>query len=562
MRRSEGRQVRQATTARQRLAAALLLLLLPVAACGRSLYSPPACSDGVDNDGDGRTDLLDPQCADPGDDDEGGAGGADADGDADVRPDTEADEGPDGEVDVGPEGDVEPEGDADVGPEGDADVEPEGDVAADGDAEDDAGGDDGDVHVPCDEGLPCSSMPLGRCVSGACASVWEGEADGDKFGAAVALEGALAATAPTLAPGHVLVGASEAVGRAGRVVLGAAATWVELQTWDGTTTLERLGSALALGPELDGSGGPSVAFGVRPDGSLSSTGRVEIRSTTGPAFALIRELAGPAVGSLFGASLAWGPDVDADGMEELVVGAPSHRPGSVTTGTATLFAGGDWTELRSWSGAGGGDQFGAAVARGPALSAGRAAVTLIGAPGVDSGPTDAGCAYLYEGTSGTPLWSECGDGLYAAFGAAVAAGVDANGDGHGNYAVAAPGRNDGQGRVQLYASVELWSWDGEATYDDFGWAIALGPDADGVTGGELLVGAPGVDGDRGRVYLFRHDSDVPVRTWDGEEAGDRFGCAVSLGGDVDGDGLADVLVGACGSVSSPGRAYLFGSASW
>lgn len=190
-------------------------------------------------------------------------------------------------------------------------------------------------------------------------------------------------------------------------------------------------------------------------------------------------------------------------------------------------------------------------------------MTVIGAPGEDTTATDAGCAYVYEGTADEWVWSDCGEGLQARFGKTLAAGADVDGDGHGDFAVGAPGWDDRTGKVYLHALGGPWrTWSGSAEGDDFGWAVALGPDADGRRGGELLVGAPGVGENRGRVFLFRYDQDAPLRTWDGEATGDRFGCAVSLGGDVDGDGRADALVGACGSVSAPGKVYLFGSASW
>ncbi len=560
--RRDGRRAGRARAAVGRRAAWAALLLLG-AGCGRSLYSPPACSDGIDNDGDGLTDLADPQCADPGDDDEGPAGDAGGPDDGEAGADGDADAEPDTDVPVEAEADVEPDADADVGPESDVDADagPDTEVEPDADVADD-GGDDGEVYVPCEDGRPCTTMPVGRCVSGACASVWESTVDGDRFGAAVALDGSRATTAPMLDPGYLLIGAPESSSRWGRATAGEASTRVELGTWDGSRSNELFGHAVAVGPDLGGATGVLLAVGSKADLLLGIPGRVAIYSGAAPSGPPVHELSGPEADSLFGASVAWGPDVDGDTVEDLAVGAPGVLSGGYASGAVTLYAGGAWTALYSWPGSRA-SQFGAAVARGPAIRPGGEPVTLIGAPLVAGTFTDAGCAYLYEGATDSERWSACGDGLYETFGAAVAAGTDATGDGHGDWAVAGPGWSDGRGRVRLYAAAgELRVWNGAATYDDFGWSIALGPDADGVTGGELLVGAPGVDGDRGRVYLFRHDEDAPLRTWDGESAGDRFGCAVSLGGDVDGDGLADVLVGACGSGLASGKAYLFGSASW
>ncbi|MBN1771623.1 MAG: FG-GAP repeat protein [Deltaproteobacteria bacterium] len=556
MGRSGRRTGRGAAAGAARVATALGLLL--AAACGRSLYSPPACSDGIDNDGDGRTDLADPQCSDPGDDDEGPAGDGGGPDDGESGADGDADIGSDVDAEVGPEVDVEADGEAeaDAGPDGEADA----DGLDDGDADD--AGDDGEVYVPCEDGRPCVTMPLGRCVSGACASVWESTTDGDRLGQAVALQGARSDAAPRLVPGHVLVGAPEAVGHWGHAALRTAATWSPVVSWDGATALERFGWAVAIGPDLGGTTGLTLTVGTMTGADPALWGRVAIYGLATASGPPVQELTGPAEGSAFGTSLAWGPDVSGDDVEDLVVGAPTYRTGSDTLGAAMLYSGGTWVQLQSWSGTSG-SQFGKAVARGPAGGSGRPAMTLVGAPGVDSTYTDDGCAYLYEGTGDGWIWWECGEGLQASFGAAVAAGTDANGDGDGDFAVGSPGFDDGIGRVYLRSLAGLLrSWSGEAEGDDFGWSVALGPDADGRPGGELLVGAPGVASDRGRVYLFRFDQDAPLRTWDGEASGDRFGCAVSLGGDVDGDGRADALVGACGTGSSPGKVYLFGSASW
>lgn len=557
MRRIDRRRAGSARKVAKSVATALALLL--AAACGRSLYAPPACSDGVDNDDDGRTDLDDPQCSGPGDDDEGPGGAADADAEVEVESGSDADAGDD--ADIGPDG----EGGPDAGDDGDApaDTGPDGeaDTGADGDTGDDGEEADGDAREPCEDGRPCDAMPMGRCVSGACAAIWESTADGDRLGQAVALEGARAPVAPLLSPGLALIGAPEGTAYWGHAAVWEAAGWTEAAAWDGGTALERFGWAVAIGPDLGGSIGLALAVGTMTAAAPAAHGRVAIYGSADPR-APVQELPGLLEGSTFGAAVAWGPDVTGDGVEDLVVGAPTFRPGADTVGAAFLYAGGTWTQVRSWSGTPG-SLFGTTVARGPAGGTGRGAMTLVGAPGVDTPASDAGCVYLYEGTADTWSWSQCGEGLLAGFGKALAAGTDVDGDGDGDFAVGSPGWNDRTGKVDLFALSAPWrSWVGSAEGDDFGWAVALGPDADGRAGGELLVGAPGVGGHRGRVLLFRFDEEAPLRVWDGETAGDRFGCAVSLGGDVDGDRRADALIGACGSGFRPGKVYLFGSGSW
>ena len=85
-------------------------------------------------------------------------------------------------------------------------------------------------------------------------------------------------------------------------------------------------------------------------------------------------------------------------------------------------------------------------------------------------------------------------------------------------------------------------------------------DADGVP--DLLVGVPGKDigGEEGLVdvglaYVFSGKSGEIIRTLNnpGSEAGAGFGSAVANAGDVDKDGVSDMLIGAPGE----GHAYVF-----
>jgi hypothetical protein len=100
----------------------------------------------------------------------------------------------------------------------------------------------------------------------------------------------------------------------------------------------------------------------------------------------------------------------------------------------------------------------------------------------------------------------------------------------------------------------------------FGRAVAIG-DVTGDGHAELVVGAPGVDADRGRVYVFDGQTRAllytiappDTATCDGP-SGCSFGRAVAIG-DVTGDGRADIIVGAPqetidGHVAQ-GRAYVF-----
>lgn len=218
-----------------------------------------------------------------------------------------------------------------------------------------------------------------------------------------------------------------------------------------------------------------------------------------------------------------------------------------------------------------GDHFGLSVSAVDADADG-AEDLVIGARDNDAGGTDAGRVYLVRGGDGGGSGFALivtGQASGARLGSAVAGAGDVNGDGCGDFMVAA----DGVERVYLFLgsaqpdSTPDLCLEPEAGGGGFGTALAAA-DLDGDGFSDLLVGAP-LDGSAGaqagRVYVFR-GAPAPDAEFDlvveGRAAGDRLGSALAAAGDVDHDGISDAVIGARhGGAQHGGQAVLLRGAN-
>ena len=271
----------------------------------------------------------------------------------------------------------------------------------------------------------------------------------------------------------------------------------------------------------------------------------------------------------FGYSVSGAGDVNGDGYADLIVGAPYNSATAAEIGRAYVYLGGasgyGASPATTLTGAAAGDHFGRAVAGAGAVNADGYADVLVGADDNDAGGSTAGRVYVYLGSAvgvaTAPIRTLTGAATGDRFGAAVAGAGDVNGDGYddvllGAYTNDAGGSQAGRayvfhGNVGGVAAVASTFLTGRATYDYFGRSVAGAGDVNGDGYADVIVGAPRSSsggGASGNAYVF-HGSALGVhtsadRTLPGTAVDDQFGIRVAGGGDVNGDGYDDVLVGA------------------
>jgi hypothetical protein len=197
---------------------------------------------------------------------------------------------------------------------------------------------------------------------------------------------------------------------------------------------------------------------------------------------------------------------------------------------------------------------------------------IVGAFEWDDEEINEGKAFVFHGSAdGPPLdanWSVEGNQQPAFLGVAVGTAGDVNGDGYSDVVVGCRDCGSIEGAAFVYhgsanglSQAAAWSNFGTPG-SSFGSAVGTAGDVNGDGFADLIVGARQQDvtiTDEGAAYVYYGSSaglpGTPSWTLLGQHSGGFLGYSVGTAGDVDGDGNADVLVGA--PYHSGGRSRLF-----
>ena len=219
--------------------------------------------------------------------------------------------------------------------------------------------------------------------------------------------------------------------------------------------------------------------------------------------------------------------------------------------------------LFTFTGDSAGDGFGFSASNAGDVNGDGVEDLIVGVLFDDNKGTDSGSARVFSGIDGTVLYNFDGDSAGDVSGTVSSAG-DVNGDGFADFIVGASGddnngENSGIARVFSGSNGSvLYTFDGDLSGDEFGHSVSGVGDVNDDGFDDLIVGARSDDNNgisSGSARVFSGIDGSVLYTFDGDTTNDRFGLSVSGAGDVNGDGVADFIVGGGGSGGANGGGY-------
>lgn len=269
-------------------------------------------------------------------------------------------------------------------------------------------------------------------------------------------------------------------------------------------------------------------------------------------------------------------DYDSDGFSDVITGDPSDDTNGEDAGRVSLYYGGlqmDAAPDAMFYGEPAHDRFGSSVSCAGDLNHDGYDDVIIGAPFSDAGGAGTGSVYLCLGGDNMTTTTKrvvIGQTEYGYLGTSVSCIGDVNGDGSPDVIIGSQG---GQARLYLHLFLNYFEdHPADFTFSDgklgsgFGNSVSSAGDFNRDGHDDFVIGAhcDNTKGTQtGRAYIYFGGpfmGTIPEITLDGETEFDNFGTSVAHAGDVNNDGFSDIVVSAPGyevNGEKVGRVYVY-----
>jgi hypothetical protein len=317
----------------------------------------------------------------------------------------------------------------------------------------------------------------------------------------------------------------------------------------GESVHDNFGVSVASG-DVDNDGYDDLIVGA--ERYSSSTGRVYVFS--GQSGSLLYTFTGNTGGIRFGRAVSTA-DVDGDNYADIIVGAPIKN---TSTGEVIVFSGQTQDTLYLYQGDTTNINFGNAVAGAGDVDSNGFDDIIIGAPFSDDSGSQSGKIYVISPETGDTLYIFAGSSGFEYCGISVSTAGDANNDGWNDVVFGSEGFQSGQGNEGKVFVVSgkngdtLRSFVGPLAGGNFGSSVSSAGDLDEDGYPDVIIGSRTAS----TFYVFSIQSGDTLFY---QAAGSSIDFGISVGriDDLNSDGYNDVIVGAEGFNSNNGKAFVF-----
>ncbi|MBK8553993.1 MAG: FG-GAP repeat protein [Ignavibacteria bacterium] len=335
----------------------------------------------------------------------------------------------------------------------------------------------------------------------------------------------------------------------------------------GEASFSNFGNTVSKAGDMNGDGYSDLITGSHNFNSQTGKSYLYMYGMNGTLISEIN-MNGIAILHEVGASVSSAGDVNGDGYDDVIIGAP-YTAGAGFGGDAYIFFGGlnmDNIADVSLGGEAANNRFGTSVSTAGDVNGDGYSDVIVGAWTYSS---QRGRAYIYYGGASMNSTADVimtGASPSNNLGISVSSAGDLNADGYSDVFIGADGYSAYTGLAYVYyggASMNNVAdviMIGENSNNHFGYSVSEAGDLNGDGYSDVIAGAYGNNTNKGKTYIYFGGSSMDNAadvTMEGGAIDDVFGFSVSEAGDVNGDGFSDAIIGSYGYNSVTGKAYIF-----